>query len=402
MPNLIVKDSMPKILIIDDEEGVRKTLKKIMEKEGYEVDTAENSKIAFKLLEKKSYDTIVTDIILPGMSGIELLKSIRENNPELPVIVITGYPNLDTATEAVRQMAYDYVSKPITKHNLPPIVARSVEKKKLSDEKKRLEKENLEYQQDLEKKVKSRTLKIEALNRLIKESQEKLILSERLATLGTFISFVSHDLRNPLSVIQNSIFYLKTHVKIDNPKIEKYFRIIEEEVGIANNIIDGFLNYTKGSALNIQSLSINELIERVLDILIQVPDNIELVFKFQKDLPKIGVDKDQIQQVFVNIINNAIQAMPQGGQLILSTSVDEKYCVVNVSDTGVGMTENDLHKLFNPFFSKKKKGTGLGLVICKFLINRHSGKITVRSKEGSGSTFTIYLPLDLKTTNPIL
>lgn len=384
---------MPNILIIDDEEGVRITLKKIVEKEGYQVDTAADSNEAIQLLNNKSYDTVVTDIILPGMNGLELLKLIKEKDPDLPVIVITGNPNLETATESVRQAAYDYVPKPITKHNLPPVIARSVEKKALLDERKRLEKENLEYQQDLEKKVKNRTKEIEALNKVIKESQEKLILSERLSTLGTFISFISHDLRNPLSVIHNAIYYLKSQVHSDNPKIEKYFGIIEEEVEIANNIIDSFLSFTKDRPLDLRLVNINSLIEKVLDVLIRIPDNIQPVLHLQKDLPEIEVDGDQIQQVLVNIINNAIQAMPQGGKLNLSTKAVKDSIAIDISDTGVGINAEDLPKLFDPFFSKKTKGTGLGLVICKFLIDRHHGKINVKSKEGKGSTFSVILPI---------
>ena len=105
-------------------------------------------------LKQKSYDAVVTDIILPGMSGLDLLRAIKKRDQDLPVIVITGEPNLETAKESIRHGAYDYIEKPVTKANLPPVVGRSVEKKILIDEKKRLEKENLEYQRDLEKKVK--------------------------------------------------------------------------------------------------------------------------------------------------------------------------------------------------------------------------------------------------------
>jgi len=394
MPDLLVKNSIPKILLIDDEEGVRRTLKKIMEKEGYYVDTVENSENALRLLNTNSYDTVITDIKLPGMNGIELLKRIRQMDSDLPVVVITGYPNVDSAAEAVRQMAYDYVAKPVTRHNLLPILARSVEKKILSDDKKRLEKENKEYQRNLEIKVKERTREIEELNKVLRESQEKLILSERLATLGTFVSFISHDLRNPLSVTQNSIYYLTTHVEVPNEKVGKYFGIIEGQVGIANKIIDGFLNFTKGRPLDLQAENINELIKSVFEILIRVPGNIEIVLNLQEDLQAIEVEKEHIQQVLVNIINNAIHAMPEGGILTISTKQGERYLVIDISDTGLGISEDDMGRLFDPFFSKKKKGTGLGLVICRFLIERHNGKITISSKEGEGSTFSIHLPVE--------
>jgi signal transduction histidine kinase len=384
---------MPSILIIDDEEGVRITLKKIMEREGYQVDTAGDFANALELLNTHSYDTVVTDIILPGMSGIDLLRAIREKNQELPVIVITGEPNLETAKESIRYGAYDYIEKPVTKSNLPPVVARSVEKKMLIDEKQRLEQENLEYQRNLEKKVKERTKKIESLNLLLKEFHTKLIRSERLATLGTFVSFVSHELRNPLSVIQNSVYYLKTHIQTDNPKIEKYFRIMDEEVEIAHKIIDDFLTFTKGRPLELRSVNVNNIIKKVID-LIRIPENIETTLDVQKDLPDIRVDRDHIQQVLVNIINNAIQSMPDGGKLTLSTHREGETVVIDIADTGEGISSEDIEHLFEPFFSKKKKGTGLGLVICKFLVDRHKGKITFTSELGKGTRFSVHLPMD--------
>jgi len=391
---------MYSILIIDDEEGVRITLKKIMEREGYQVDTAADFENAIQLLDKKTYDTVITDILLAGMSGLDLLRAIKERDQELPVIVITGEPNLETAKESIRYGAYDYIEKPVTKANLPPIVGRSVEKKVLIAEKKRLEQENLEYQRNLEKKVKERTKKIEKLNLLLKEFQTKLIHSERLATLGTFVSFVSHELRNPLSVIQNSIYYLKTHIQTGNPKIDKYFGIMDDEISIAQKIIDDFLNFTKGRTLELRLVNINNLIKKVID-LIKIPGNINMILNLQGDFSDIKVDRDYIQQVLVNMINNAIESMPQGGELKLSSRKEGEFVIIDISDTGIGIIENDLDRLFEPFFSKKKKGTGLGLVICKFLIDRHKGKITVESKLGKGTNFLIHLPIDIDEINDL-
>ncbi|MGA1870341.1 MAG: ATP-binding protein [bacterium] len=368
---------MPKILIIDDEEGVRITLKKIMEKEDYAVDTAEDFDEAIDLLEKNSYDTVVTDILLPGLSGIELLSAIKARDQDLPVVVITGAPDLETATESLRQSAYDYIPKPITKHNLPPVVARAVERKALTDEKERLERENLEYQRDLEEKVKDRTA--------------KLIRAERLATLGTFVSFVSHELRTPLSVIQNAVYYIRTKIKDPHPKVEKYFKTIENQVDVAQKIIEDFLNFSKGKPLDLCAAHINQVIIKIVN-LIKLPDTIHVIFNLQDGLPEVEIDKDYIQQVLVNILNNAIQSMPGGGELRIASRKDDKYIIIEISDTGVGISKENLSRLFEPFFTMKQQGTGLGLVICKFLIEQLGGKIKVKSKPGKGSSFSIHLP----------
>lgn len=165
---------MSNLLIIDDEPEICFTFKKMLEKEGYCVKTAANLLEVRNHLNSAPFDTIISDIILPDTNGLELLKMVKENSPDIPVIMITGEPNLTTAVESVRYGAYDYLTKPISRHQLLQVVGKSIEKKWLLDEKKRLEQENQEYQKTLEKKVGDRTKALEELNAFINNIIESI------------------------------------------------------------------------------------------------------------------------------------------------------------------------------------------------------------------------------------
>lgn len=172
---------MARILVVDDEKSIRLTFSKILEREGYTVETAEDFSTAIEAMERSSFDTVLVDIILPRTSGIDLLKFIRDSSPLIPVIMITGEPNLKTSTEAIRYGAYDYISKPIVKEELLRIVARATEKKRILDEKERLEEENRKYREELEQKVEERTGELERRN-------------QELATLNSIISTANQTL----------------------------------------------------------------------------------------------------------------------------------------------------------------------------------------------------------------
>ena len=384
---------MANILLVDDDVGLRGTLKKILETNNHNVTVAGEFNGLEEAMKKENFEVIIMDIILPGLNGIEILKRIKDDYSNIPVIMITGEPNVDTAIESLRYGAYDYISKPITKHNLPPIVHKAIRQKKLIDEKNRLQKENLEYQKNLEQKVSDRTKQIKHLLTELKNAQEELMLSERLATLGTSMAYISHELKNPLSVIQNATYYINSQIDKNpqNPKIKKHLNIISKEVYIAEDFITDLLKFTRKRELKFFITHINELLENTLDLL-KIPKNIKITKEYENNLPSPKIDKDQIQEVFINIINNAIVAMIDGGQLLIKTQKSDKHIEIIISDTGIGIPKENLKKIFTPFFTTKDHGTGLGLSICLFILKNHDGDLNVESSYNEGSSFIIRIP----------
>ena len=381
------------ILIVDDEEGMRVTLKKILSNRGYSVTTAADFQEASYYLQKMNFDTVIADIILYDINGLELLRVIKEKSPNLPTIMITGAPNINTATECVRLGAYDYLIKPITKNNLPPIVAKAIEKKKLLEEKNLLKKENLDFRQNLEDKVKKRTSELEKANIQLKKYREELLHCSQKATAVVLASYINHKLQNHFTVIRNSFQDLKQHIKDHNSSIKKIFDIIEKEMEEGQKIINDFPTFKYKKTGNLQKVNLHLLLENTLEFL-NIPKNISVEKNNFDVLPLLTVDEEQIRQIFINLMNNAIQAMPEGGELTISSRKEKYYIEISFMDTGEGIPKKDHPKIFQPFFTTQSQQNGLGLPICKFLLEQYGGTISFQSVKGKGSSFSIQLPLE--------
>jgi signal transduction histidine kinase len=229
----------------------------------------------------------------------------------------------------------------------------------------------------------------------LKKAEEKLILAERLSSLGELTAGVAHELRNPLAGIKINTQILSR--KKDLPEMER--RILgstQEGIEKIQKIVDDMLHFAKPRASHFKEEEINEVVEESLTILQTKlrKGSIALTWKKGKGLPKVWIDAHQIQQVLVNLILNAIQAMEKGGTLTIHTFlVDGGGIGVEVKDTGVGILKSNLRKIFDPFFSTKSEGTGLGLSISLKILENHGATIDVESEEGKGSTFTIHFPV---------
>lgn len=222
--------------------------------------------------------------------------------------------------------------------------------------------------------------------------QEQLIVSEKLAAVGQLAATFSHDIRNPLAVIKNSICFLQMRLKeTTDDKVRKHMRILGEEINYANIMANDLLDFTRKDPLHLQKTSLNKIVDRVLTS-ISKPENIDVSLKLGK-IPPMQIDETQMQRVFTNIIGNAIQAMSNGGKLTVQTTKDHNLVRIVFSDNGTGIKEENLRKIFVPFFSTKPNGVGLGLSICKQIVEGHGGRITVKSRAGFGTTFTIQLPI---------
>jgi len=224
----------------------------------------------------------------------------------------------------------------------------------------------------------------------LRESEEALRKKEKLAVLGKLAGGVGHELRNPLGAIKNAVYFLNMAIKEPDEEVKESLKIIEEEVKTSERIITSLLDFARPKPLNLQNIVINDVVQSAQKY-ITVPENVTIVNNLDKNFPSINADPEQIAQVFGNIMLNAIQAMPDGGQLIINSVENQKRVIISFTDSGVGISEENLGKLFEPLFTTKAKGIGLGLAVSKTLIEAHNGSIEVQSKVGKGSTFIIKL-----------
>jgi PAS domain S-box-containing protein len=226
-----------------------------------------------------------------------------------------------------------------------------------------------------------------------KSLEDKLLKAERFASIGELSAMVSHDLRSPLAGIANAVYYLKTKGQSKMSEKEKeMLTLIERSVDHSNRIIGDLLDYSREIKLDRNQTDPRSLLEEAL-VQLEVPNGITIVKKVESE-PKISVDKDKIIRVFTNLIRNAIDAMPSGGMLTVVSQKTESHTIINFADTGMGISEENLQKLWTPLFTTKAKGMGLGLSICKRFVEAHGGEILVKSQVGKGTSFTVRIPIE--------
>jgi signal transduction histidine kinase len=249
----------------------------------------------------------------------------------------------------------------------------------------RAERTLVQLNTELEQKVEERT-------NSLKDAQEKIMQQEKFAAIGKLAGNVAHELRNPLGIITNSVHFLGLKIPATDEKIGKHLKLIREQSDRANQIIMDLLDFAKTKPTEARLVDVKALIEETVDQ-IPRPEAIKIKTSIDADLPTILLDPGKMKQAFQNILINAEQAMPDGGLLTITATKKEGMIKIAFNDTGVGITSENLPKIFEPLFSTKAKGIGLGLVIVKEIVEYHEGTVTVESEVGVGSTFTIKLPI---------
>jgi PAS domain S-box-containing protein len=248
-----------------------------------------------------------------------------------------------------------------------------------------------EYSDRLEEMVDERTHEL-------RETQDLLLRHERLAVLGQLAGGIGHELRNPLGAIKGAAYFLSMALDNPDPDVKQTLEILDREVATSDRIISTLLDFARPKATFRRKVDVNKVVRDVLSK-VQIPDSIELTTRLGRGLPYVLADSEQLTQVFGNIVRNAVQAMPEGGQLRVTSwemkgkGPASRSVAVRVKDSGTGITERDLDKVFEPLFTTKARGIGLGLALSKILVEGHGGAIEVQSREGEGSAFTVTLPL---------
>jgi len=231
----------------------------------------------------------------------------------------------------------------------------------------------------------------------IKSFEGELIKANKLSALGELASSIAHEIKNPLISIQG--FARRIGATQERDKLEKYAKFIEQEADRLSQVLTKLLGFSRMDEPKKDFLNMNDIVDDTVLFMehhLTRFKNVEIVVEKVSDLPMVQVDRIHVQQTMVNILMNAAQAMPGGGKILIKTGRGDQYVFISITDTGVGIKEEDLEKIFEPFFTTKEKeqGTGLGLSLCKRLIEANAGKIEVESKVGEGTTFRIMVPIN--------
>jgi len=238
----------------------------------------------------------------------------------------------------------------------------------------------------------------EHLEELVKERTRKLREAERMAAIGETAAMVGHDLRNPLQGIVGLIYLLEKQVEdmpseiVGKQKIAERLKSMEEQVAYMDKIVSDLRDYARPVNAGPVPTCVSRLVNEVLP-LVAIPPNVQVSVSMPEDLPRLMLDPELMKRVFSNLIMNAVQAMPDGGRLTVKAFRESDGAFISIQDTGIGIPEENLSKIFKPLFTTKSKGQGFGLAVCKRIVEAHEGTIDVESELGRGSIFTIKIPL---------
>ncbi len=369
-----------KILVADDDPIIVAATRRTLEAAGYTVLSARDGEEALEVTRAQRPNLLLLDVNMPKMDGFETCRQIKAD-PDLAetfIIIVSGaLTDGDSQVRGLNIGADGYLARPISNREL---LARVEAMLRIQAAEQIIKK----YSESLEELVAERT-------RDLRETQEKLFRQERLAALGQFAGSVGHELRKPLTVISNAVYFLKLVQPDADQKVKEYLAMIEAETGNTEKIISELLDFARIKPIERETIPIPELMERVLQRY-PAPDAVIIALDFPGQLPSVSIDVRQMEQVFGNLILNAYQAMDHSGQLTISAAVDGSYVKIAVQDNGQGITSENMPKLFEPLFTTKPSGIGLGLPVCKNLVEANGGQIKVESQPGVGSTFSVYLP----------
>ncbi|OGR13638.1 MAG: hypothetical protein A2277_14345 [Desulfobacterales bacterium RIFOXYA12_FULL_46_15] len=371
-----------RLLLVDDEEGIRKVLKITLESAGYEVLLAADGETGLDRFIRENPDIVITDIKMPGIDGIELLKRIKNLNPETEVIMITGHGDMDLAVKSLQHEAADFITKPIDSSDLESAVKKAEDRMAIG--------RNIKSYMD--------DLKI-----LVEEKDKKLNESEKLITIGQTIAGMSHAIKNIAGGLKGSSFVLEQGIEHENRQyLKQGWEMMKGNIDKITKLSLDLLNYAKTTRLNFRMENPNTPAREIVQLMGHKAKEKRINFKFHPSFEKklTLMDCDSIHNCLLNLITNAFDAFDElpdqdrQRQVTLSIATQEKEIVYRVKDNGSGMSEPVKTALFKEFITTKgMNGTGFGLMTTKKIIEEHHGKIDFNTETGRGSEFIIQLPL---------
>jgi len=232
-----------------------------------------------------------------------------------------------------------------------------------------------------------------------RKREARLRRAESLASLTTLAAGVAHEIKNPLGSIGIHIQLIQKALKqnqcLDEETAGRYLEIITEEIERLNGIVVDFLFAVRPMDTSMKRSTVNGVVEELIEFIkYELEESqVKLDTKLQRNLPKVDLDEKYMKQALINIIKNGVAAMNQGGTLKIVTREDQGYVHIDISDSGIGMSEDQLSKIFEPYYTTKEFGSGLGLTVVYKVIREHNGEVSVHSRENQGTTFTISLPI---------
>ena len=406
-----------RILIVDDEESICNMFAECL-RENHQCVTAASADEALAHLAAGPYAVVISDVMMPGRNGVELLREITARYRDTAVIMVSGVDRSQRVRDALRVGAYDYLIKPCDLDVLQMSVERALEHRDL-------QRTANQYKVDLERQNAELATSKGDLERL----QAQIVQSEKMAGLGQLAAGVAHELNNPAGFIYGNLDILQNYLadleallalydqltlpadaarQIESLKLQiNYGKLVSDLDSIISDCLEGAVRirdivqnlrlFSRLDEAEVKKIDLHEGLDSTIRLLSRYYSSGRVTLRRDYgDLPPISCYAGQLNQVWMNLLVNAAQAVGAEGEVSISTRLENDWVVITIGDTGCGIAPDQLNRIFDPFFTTKPvgDGTGLGLSISYGIIERHGGTISVESKPGLGSTFTVKIPIE--------
>ncbi|MFH2058321.1 MAG: hybrid sensor histidine kinase/response regulator [Pseudomonadota bacterium] len=382
-----------KILLVDDEPGIRNVLKITLESSGYDVCLAKDGETGVAVFKKENPGIVITDIKMPGIDGIELLKQIKQLKPDTEVIMITGHGDMSFAVKSLKYEAADFITKPIDSNDLESAIKKACERIRITRNIK-------QYMDDLET--------------LVEEKDKKLNESKTLMTIGMTIAGMSHAIKNIAGGLKGSSFVLEQGIEQENREVlTQGWQMMKGNIDKITKLSLDLLNYAKTTRLDFKLENPNTPAREIKQLMSHcaLTKKIDLTFTPSKEKKLVLMDCEAIHNCLLNLVTNAFDSfddladpdpidnidknpMKNSRQVMLRVTFENNHVVYGVHDNGCGINETIKPSIFNEFITTKgMNGTGFGLMTTKKIIDEHKGEIFFMPGKNKGSRFIIKLPL---------
>jgi signal transduction histidine kinase len=393
----------PKVLVVDDEESVVVTIKAILQLDGYDVATTTSGAKACVMVREVEYDLVLTDLRLEDGDGLDVLKAVRESYPETVTIMLTGYASLESAIQALRAGAYDYLVKPSEVEELRATVARGLERRRLGQELRDRVAELADLNSSLQRRIDEATAEL-------KERYEQLKELDRMKS--QFLSIASHELKTPITAMSGFLQVALRRVRRlsqgDAGPVAEGLRgvtdqleIVYRQTGKLARLVDELLDVSRIQTGRIEfrygDVDLSELANEVATRM-QLTTTTHAISVRRESENVVTADRDHLEQVLNNLVTNAIKYSPKGGSITIDVRPDDGGVRLSVTDEGIGIPAKELDAIFGLFYrspdraARDAAGMGLGLYISKEIVVRHGGRIWAESAGPKGSVLNVVIP----------
>jgi signal transduction histidine kinase len=381
------------VVIIDDDRNILELTSLILSKSGFQAYGADNATEGFELIARISPELVLLDYMMPDLDGLIVLQQIKAIFPDTYVVMFTGKGSEEVAVELMKNGASEYILKPFNNRDLVERLQNVLRVREIELHNRELQKKQEQLLIEIEQWNLELQKRVSEESEALQEAREEIIQSEKLAAMGYLSAGMAHEIRNPLNSI--SLFIQLMRQTTTEPDQLEYQAKILKEVDRIDSIIRKLLDASRRTRVITSNVQINQVVDNAIEAFTpQIESRKIQVDRRYHSIPSpITADATELEQIFTNLFLNALDAMSRGGQLVIEIYEENGRVIIKVGDSGCGIDEHILPNIFEPFFSTKSRGTGMGLPVAQRIARMYEGSMEIEHSSPAGTTFRLEFPV---------